>query len=181
MQTWIWVWFWLYTFCPKLNLHCVQISCGTRLFLCTFRLQHSISAYSRDSDETKPMHISGGSRGGWFKPTLCPSFLNILWKWNNLVSVRPNYFIFMGCLRKMRYNHLSEPLHLYTYEHPLKKSWIRPCALVSEVRVYEIKYNWHWGLPISVYPSYCREVYFLSVHEDVLIFLHGKCWEYVWI
>ena len=29
-----------------------------------------------------------------------PLFLNILWKWNNLVSVRPNYFIFMGYLRK---------------------------------------------------------------------------------
>ena len=26
-------------------------------------------------------------------------FLNIPWKWNNLVSLRPNYFIFMGYLR----------------------------------------------------------------------------------
>ena len=36
-------------------------------------------------------------------------FLNIRWKWNNLVSVRPNYFIFMGYLRKMRYNQQREP------------------------------------------------------------------------
>ena len=25
--------------------------------------------------------------------------LNILWKWNNLVSLSPNYFIFVGYLR----------------------------------------------------------------------------------
>ena len=31
-----------------------------------------------------------------------PLFLNILWTWNNLVSMRPNYFIFMGYLRKRR-------------------------------------------------------------------------------
>ena len=33
-------------------------------------------------------------------PPPCRPFLNIIWKWNNLVSVRPNYFIFMGYLRK---------------------------------------------------------------------------------
>ena len=42
-------------------------------------------------------------------PHLCTLFLNILWKWNNLVSGRPNYFIFMGYLRKMRWNQQSEP------------------------------------------------------------------------
>ena len=26
-------------------------------------------------------------------------FLNIPWKWNNLVSLRPNYFIFIGYLK----------------------------------------------------------------------------------
>ena len=36
-----------------------------------------------------------------------PSFLNILWKWNNLVSVRPNYFIFMGYFIKIRLNQQS--------------------------------------------------------------------------
>ena len=32
----------------------------------------------------------------------CPPFLNILWKWNNFVSMRPNYFISMGYLGKTR-------------------------------------------------------------------------------
>ena len=45
--------------------------------------------------------ISGESRGDSGVSLEPPSpphppFLNILWKWNNLVSVRPNYFIFMG-------------------------------------------------------------------------------------
>ena len=48
-------------------------------------------------------------------------FLNILWKWNNLVSVRPNYFIFMEYLRKKRWNQQSEPSHLYIYE-PLSRN-----------------------------------------------------------
>ena len=50
-------------------------------------------------------------------PPPCPLFLNILWNWNNLVSMRPNYFIFMGYLRKRRQNQQSEPLPLHTYEH----------------------------------------------------------------
>ena len=46
----------------------------------------------------------------------CPRFLNILWKWNNLVSMRPNYFIFMGYLRQMRLNHKKRtPTPLYTW------------------------------------------------------------------
>ena len=58
-----------------------------------------------------------------------PSSLNILWKWNNLVSVRPNYFIFMGYLRKMRYNKICKvnPIPL-KYEFPFQKSWIRLCV-----------------------------------------------------
>ena len=31
-----------------------------------------------------------------------PPFLNVLWKWNNWVSVRPNYFFFIEYLGKMR-------------------------------------------------------------------------------
>ena len=38
-----------------------------------------------------------------------------------MVSLRPNYFIFMGYLRQMRYNQQSEPPHLYTYE-PLSRN-----------------------------------------------------------
>ena len=39
---------------------------------------------------------STGGLGGSLELPPCPQFLNILWKWNNLVSVRPNYFIFVG-------------------------------------------------------------------------------------
>ena len=47
-----------------------------------------------------------------------PLFLNILWKWNNLVSVRPNYFIFIEYLRKMRENQQNKPLTpLYIWTH----------------------------------------------------------------
>ena len=48
---------------------------------------------------------SGGSRGGsggsLGPPPRHPLF-NILWKWNNLVSVRQNYFICKEYLRKLR-------------------------------------------------------------------------------
>ena len=39
--------------------------------------------------------------------------------------MRPNYYIFMGYLRKMKENQQGEPPHLYTYEYPFQKSWIR--------------------------------------------------------
>ena len=42
--------------------------------------------------------VQKGFKGFVWNPPLWPLFLNILWKWNNLVSVRPNYFIFMGYL-----------------------------------------------------------------------------------
>ena len=71
---------------------------------------------------------SGGSRGGSggsFEPPPRPLFLNILWKLNILVSVRPNYFISMWYLREMRSNQRREPphlyIHLYTYD-PLSRN-----------------------------------------------------------
>ena len=42
-----------------------------------------------------------GDSGGSLEPPPRPPFLNTLWKWNNLVSMRPNYFMFIGYLRKM--------------------------------------------------------------------------------
>ena len=70
---------------------------------------------------------SGGSRGGsWgllYSPPPPPQFLNILWKWNNLVPVRPNYFIFIGYLGRM----FKRTPQLNIYELPFQKSWIRPC------------------------------------------------------
>ena len=87
---------------------------------------------------------SGGSRGdsgGSLHPPLPspPQFLNILWNWNNLVSVRPNYFTFMGYLRKMRWNQQCEPPHIYTYKPPFQKSLIRPrvVKLISTHTVLE--------------------------------------------
>ena len=68
-------------------------------------------------------HCSGGSKGCSGGSPL----LNSLWKWNNLVSKRPNYLIFMGYLRQMRQNQQSEPSHLYTYGPHFKESLIRPC------------------------------------------------------
>ena len=54
---------------------------------------------------------------------LCPSFLNILWKWNNLVSARPK-----GIFKRNEKISKPNPPHIYTYEPPFQKSWIRPCS-----------------------------------------------------
>ena len=45
--------------------------------------------------------LSRGDSGGLLEPPPSPLFLNNLWKWYNFVSLRPNYFIFLG-VRKMR-------------------------------------------------------------------------------
>ena len=55
-----------------------------------------------------------------------PPFLNILWKWNNLVSVRPNYFIFMGHLRKLRENYKQSQHHTFIHTNPLSRNPIHP-------------------------------------------------------
>ena len=71
---------------------------------------------------------SGGSRGGshgFDYPLLPLDVLKYPMKMNNLVSVRPNYFIFMGYLRKMRSNQRSKPL-TFIHMNPFQKSWIRP-------------------------------------------------------
>ena len=62
--------------------------------------------------------------GVHWTPLSIPSFLNILWKWNNLVSVRPNYFIFMGYLISAK----GTP-----YEPPFQKS----------CKSYELAYSDH--------------------------------------
>ena len=67
---------------------------------------------SVDPDEMAP---SGGCWGGYgFAQSPLP--LPILWKWNNLDSVRPNYFIFMGYLKKLNKISKANPQHIYTYE-----------------------------------------------------------------
>ena len=47
---------------------------------------------------------SGGTRGGQYPPPP-PPVLNNLWKWNNLVSVRPSYFIFIVTETKLFHFH----------------------------------------------------------------------------
>ena len=50
-----------------------------------------------------------GAQGVRLNPLPSPVFLNILWKWNNLFSMRPNYFILMEYFReKKRFNQQSE-------------------------------------------------------------------------
>ena len=48
-------------------------------------------------------------------------------------SMRPNYSIFMGYLRKNEIKSAKRtPQHLYTYEPPLKETWIYPCFLLPK-------------------------------------------------
>ena len=51
--------------------------------------------------------------------------IHILWKRNNLVIVRPSYFIFIGYLRKRDKISNANPTHLYTWTL-FQKSWVRP-------------------------------------------------------
>ena len=70
--------------------------------------------------------------------------LNIPWKWNNLVSMRPNYFIFIGYLRtgwvrilwtpldpplQCTPNHLSRTEQYWPFIHPL--FWLCESPLIS--------------------------------------------------
>ena len=81
--------------------------------------------------------FSGGSRGvqrDRLKTPSLPPVFNILWKWNNKVSIRPNYFILVGYLRKKK-GIISEkgtpPFN--TYKHPFQIFWIRPVCLCEYV------------------------------------------------
>ena len=72
------------------------------------------------------LHMYKGVGGSfcWFDSF----FLNIPWKWNNLVSLRPNYFIFMGYLKTgagrgvQAKPSLDPPLNLSPKVH-MKKKW----------------------------------------------------------
>ena len=75
-------------------------------------------------------HFSGGFRGcsGDSLETPFPSaVLNNLWKRNNLVSVRPNYFLFIGYIRKNEIQSAKRPPpHTHTFIHKKtlsKKPW----------------------------------------------------------
>ena len=79
---------------------------------------------------------SGGSRGGFRGfariPLPAPRFLNILWKWNNLVSVRPNYFIFFGYDKIRRFAKTPPSTHFFN----IQQKWnnlvsLRPNYFIS--------------------------------------------------
>ena len=79
-----------------------------------------------------PKECSGGSRGGsevlLEPPTPTPQpFLNIIWKWNNLVSVsETKLFHFHGISKKNVIKQQSEP-HIFIHMNsPFQISWIRP-------------------------------------------------------
>ena len=83
----------------------------------------SKSRYS-DSPPVKP-YIWGGSRisGKWvhmykYAGVRFADF-NISWKWNNLVSLRPNYFIFIGYLKTGRRGGRSSEPPETTLDPPL--------------------------------------------------------------
>ena len=62
---------------------------------------------------------SGGSRG--VQNPLSPPVFKYPIKWNNLVSVRPNYWNFMGYSRKKRWNQQSEP-QTFIHMNPLSRN-----------------------------------------------------------
>ena len=83
--------------CLLLSVH-FDISIGSRVLNFGLSLLNASSEWSYESR----WRIQRGLRGFARTPIPRPKFLSIPWKWNNLVSKRPNYFIFMRDLRKMR-------------------------------------------------------------------------------
>ena len=82
-----------------------------------------------DGSESQQWRIQkggGGSGGSLEHPSPHP-FLSILWKWNNLVSVRPSFLHFHGIFKKMRSNQplKANPTPLYIWT-PFQKSWVGP-------------------------------------------------------
>ena len=94
-------------------------------------------------------------------------FKNILWKWNNLVSVRPNYFnnlvsvrpnyfIFIGYLRKIRKISKANP-HTSIHMKPLPRKPLDPPLLFSCDDLAAVVFL----LPTSVRGPYLAVVVFL--------------------
>ena len=87
-------------------------------YLVTFTHQGRIQDFWKGGS----LYKGGGGGGGggslyWFYLI----FLKITWKWNNLVSLRPNYFIFIGYLNTGGGEGGSSK--------PLNPLWIRHCTL----------------------------------------------------
>ena len=91
--------------CFEIGIHCLHV---TKCYMYQRKIPYFFNLRNTRRIITCKLRIQAGGGGGvWgsggsLEPPPHPPFFNILWKWNNLVSVRPNYFISMGYLRKMR-------------------------------------------------------------------------------
>ena len=72
-----------------------------------------------------------GFQGVRSNPIPVPRF-KISYENETMVSMGPNYFVFMGYLRNVREKQQSEPPYLYTYEPPL------PEILDPPLKIYMI-------------------------------------------
>ena len=115
----------------------------------------------------KILSSSGGSRegsGGSLEARSMPPLLNILWKWNNLVSLR--LFHFHGIFKKNEIYQQSEPRLFLTYEPPFQKSWIRPCRGLQcwlNKRLILSFYNNIHGNHYTIHKGAVREIWVLII------------------
>ena len=108
----------------------------------------------------------GGSGGSLDTPPPPPLFfLNIPWKWNNLVSLRPNYFIFKGYLRKNEIKSAKRtplppfPLHIWT-----------PCSEILNPPLQ--MYFYPWRIFVSTNSADCDEI----PHSQTFHLIHCSLW-----
>ena len=64
-------------------------------------------------------------------PPPCLLFLNILWKWNQIISFPSDIYKKWDIISK------ANPLHLNAYEPPFQKSWIHPWVYLVFTNLYE--------------------------------------------
>ena len=78
-----------------------------------------------------PEGFGGFDRIPLLAPPPHPS-LKILWKWNNLVSVRPNSFLFMGYLGKCDKSAKRHPPPPLLYEPLFRNPWSVPDVVLTD-------------------------------------------------
>ena len=124
-------------------------------------------------------------------------FLNILWKWNNLVSPRPNYFIFMGYFKtRGREGIQANPLNPTGSATEVKNGpcykWIVLILLQRNYRKKTIKWSFSYNFFVKfhgmkiwkpqhdhvIYPHPCYSAvhwffYLRTLHLLLIIFALG--------
>ena len=130
-------------------------------------------------DRTLKWRNQRGPRGFTWTPSP-PTFLHILWKWNNLVSLRPNYFVSWNIFKELRYNQQSESQHVYTSEPHFQKSWIlwriqrgfRGFAWTPSPPIF-LHILWKWNYLVSLRPNYFVFMgYFQRIKANPNTFIH---------